>query len=115
MTFIRTTFVAFVALSVAALPIGSGMARAAMAVTMSHDMSQAAGEGECCSHDKPCEKKANDCDSMAGCALKCFNYSGAMSAPLVFTVTPAIVERSALIVPGLPSPSDNPPLPPPRV
>jgi len=115
MTFIRTIFVAVVALSVAALPIGSGMARAAMSVAMSHDMSQAAGEGECCSHDKPCEKKTNDCGSMAGCALKCFNYSGAMSAPLVFTVTPAIVERSALIVPGLPSPSDNPPLPPPRI
>ena len=111
MTFIRTIFVAFVALSVAALPIGSGMARAAM----SHDMSQAAAEGECCPHDKPCEKKTNDCGSMAGCALKCFNYSGFVTAPLAIMVMSSALERSALMVPGLPSPSDNPPLPPPRV
>ena len=114
MTFIRTIFVAVVALSVAALPIGSGMARAAMSVAMSQDMSQAAGEGECCPHDKPCEKKTNDCGSMAGCALKCFSYSGFVTASLAVVIMSSALERTALIVPGLPSPSDNPPLPPPR-
>ena len=50
---IRAIFVALVALSVAALPVAGGMARAAM----SHDMTLAAGEGDCCHEGKPCEKK----------------------------------------------------------
>jgi hypothetical protein len=111
MIFVRTIFVAIVALSVAALPVASGMARAAM----THDMSFASGEGDCCPHDRPCEKKTNDCGSMAGCALKCFNYSGYVTASLAVVVMSSALERSTLFVPGLPAPSDNPPLPPPRI
>jgi hypothetical protein len=111
MSLVRTIVVALVALSVAMLPVAGGMARAAM----SHDMTLSAGEGDCCPHHQPCEKEVDDCGSMAGCALKCFNFSGALTATVVFTLTPSVLEKFALTVPGVPSPSDNPPLPPPRV
>ena len=112
MTLVRTIFVAVMALSVAALPVAGGMARAGM----SHEMTLAAGQADCCPEGKPCEKKkTDDCGSMAGCALKCFNYSAAVTAPHAVQLTFSILEKSAFIVPGVPSPSDNPPLPPPRV
>ena len=110
MSFVRAIFVAVVALSVAALPVASGMARAAM----THDASLAAPQTECCPQHEPCEKKTNDCGSVAGCALKCFNYSGTVTAPSVVALTASALEISALIVPGVPSRWDNPPLPPPR-
>lgn len=111
MTLVRTIFVAVMAFSVAALPVAGGMARAAM----SHEMTLAAGDGDCCHEGKPCEKKTDDCGSMAGCALKCFNYSPAVTAPHAVQLTFSSLEKSAFIVPSVPSPSDNPPLPPPRV
>src|SRR6188474_2701110 len=110
MTLVRTIFVALVALSVAALPVAGGMARAAI----SHEMTLV-GQGDCCHDGKPCEKKTDDCGSMAGCALKCFNYSAAVTAPDAVQLTFSALEKSAFIVRGVPSPSDNPPLPPPRV
>ena len=66
MSFVRAIFVALITLSVAALPVASGMARAAMTL----NASIAAPKTECCPHHQPCEKKTNDCGSMAGCALK---------------------------------------------
>ena len=111
MTLARTILVALVALSVAILPVASGMARAAM----THDASVAAGDGDCCHDGEPCEKKTNDCGSEAGCALKCFNFSGALTAPFAIALAASSLEQAALIVPGVPSPSDNPPLPPPRI
>jgi hypothetical protein len=111
MNLVRTILVAFIALSVAMLPVAGGMARAAM----SHDMSSAAGQEHCCPHGQPCEKRADDCGSMAGCALKCFNFSGTVTALYVIALTASALEQYALIVPGVPTPSDNPPLPPPRV
>jgi len=111
MVLVRTIFVAVVALSVAALPVAGGMARAAM----SHDMTLAAGDGGCCHEGQPCKKKSDDCGSMAGCALKCFNYAPAVAALDAVQLTFSSLLKSAFIVPGVPSPSDNPPLPPPRV
>ena len=110
MTLVRTIFVAVVALSVAALPITSGMARAAM----THEASLGAPQTECCPHHEPCEKKTNDCGSAAGCAAKCFNFSGTVATPFVVAVNRSALEKTALIVPGLRSSMDNPPLPPPR-
>jgi hypothetical protein len=111
MSLVRTIVVALVALSVAMLPVAGGMVRAAM----SHDISVAASQGDCCPHGNSCEKKTGDCGSMAGCALKCSNLSGAVKAPFIVAVMPSASERTALIVPGVLSPSDHPPLPPPRV
>ena len=113
MALVRTIFVVVVALSVAALPVAGGMARAAM----SHGMTLAAGAGDsdCCHEGQPCKKKTDDCGSMAGCALKCFNYSAALTAPHAVQLIFSSLEKSAFIVPGVPSPSDHPPLPPPRV
>jgi hypothetical protein len=104
----RAIFVALIALSVAAVPAAGGIALAAM----SHDMTDA---GDCCHEGQPCKKKTDDCGSMAGCALKCFNYSAVVMAPHAVQLTFSSVVKSAFIVPGVPSPSDNPPLPPPRV
>ena len=108
---VRAIFVALIALSVAALPVASGMARAAM----THQMTLVTGLIDCCHEGKPCQKKTDDCGSMAGCALKCFNYSAAVTAPHAVQLTFSSLEKAAFIVPGIPSPSDNPPLPPPRV
>ena len=111
MKMVRAILVALIAISVAALPVASGMARAAM----THDVAVAA-KGDCCHEGAPCErKKADDCDSMAGCALKCFNFSSTLMAPLAVMFMPSAMPRLAAAVPGAPSATYNPPLPPPRL
>ena len=111
MTLVRTIFVAVVALSVAALPVASGMARAAMTL----NASIAAPKTECCPHHQPCEKKTNDCGSVAGCAQKCFNHTGIIVSGAVSKPNAEAVARPALPSLGLNSNPTAPPLPPPRV
>jgi hypothetical protein len=111
MTPVRALFVAVVALSVAALPVASGMARAAM----THDASLAAPQTDCCPHHEPCEKKTNDCGSVAGCALKCFNLTGIIVSGAVSKPNAEALARPALLSLGLNSNPTAPPLPPPRV
>jgi hypothetical protein len=106
----RVILVALVAFSVAVLPLAGGMAFA-----MPHHAALAAQQADCCPHGKPCEKKTNDCGSMAGCALKCFNFSGAMVSGAV--VRPALAADVEPVLASLSfhSNSTAPPLPPPRV
>ena len=106
----RTILVNSVAFSVAMLPIAGGMARA-----ISHETSLTAPQVDCCPHGKPCEKKTNGCGSMAGCALKCSSFSSAVPAPLAVALTASGLEKPALVVQSFRSPSENPPLPPPRL
>jgi hypothetical protein len=52
---------------------------------------------------------------MAGCALKCFNFSSTLPTPLAVAFMSSAIHRLALAAPGVPSAADNPPLPPPRL
>jgi hypothetical protein len=107
----RAILVALIALSVAMLPVAGNVARA-----MSTEAAFGAAHVDCCPHGKPCDKgTTNDCDSMAGCALKCFSFSGAVVAPSAVNRAELPTETSALVVQSFSSSSDNPPLPPPRV
>jgi hypothetical protein len=106
----RAILIAVIALAVALLPVAGGMA-----VAMPHDASSAAAPSDCCPHGNPCEKKTDGCGSIAGCALKCFNFTGAVPAPVSDSLTPGALEKPALVAQAFRSPTENPPLPPPRV
>lgn len=106
----RTILVALVAFSVAVLPVAGGMARA-----MTPDASLTSPQADCCPHGKPCDKRTDDCGSMAGCALKCFNFFGAMVSDIIVRPTLAAeIEPVLASLTVLRNPT-APPLPPPRV
>jgi hypothetical protein len=112
MSIVRAILVAFVALSVAMLPVAGGLARA-----MSPETSLSVVQADCCPPGKPCEKtKApGDCGSMTGCVLKCFNFSVAIVSGVVVKPVPtSAIEPvlASLIVDSHPA---APPFPPPRV
>jgi hypothetical protein len=75
----------------------------------------AAQQADCCPNGKQCEKKTDGCGSMAGCALKCFNFSGAVVSGTVVKPAPAAELAAVLASLILPSNPTAPPLPPPRV
>jgi hypothetical protein len=111
MKVLRAILVALTALSVATLPVAGGMARAAM----THDAAIAA-KGDCCHDSGPCEKRnVGDCGSMGACALKCFNFSSTLPAPLYTAFMSSVNPRLTHAASHVPSASDNPPLPPPRL
>ena len=108
---IRRIFVTLlVALSVVMLPIGGSFAIASATATVSMT--------DCCEHHStPCDKtnKAmDDCCSMAACAIKCFNFTGAdVSGVALLPIVSAVgILRESLT---LRSQSGTPPLHPPQV
>jgi hypothetical protein len=105
----RTVLTVFVALAVAMVPLSAGMA-----VAKSHDVSMGAHGTDCCPHKKPCEKKADDCDSIA-CVLKCLGSSAFLASGIVLKSVPPAKPTQALAYAGLDSNPTAPPLPPPRV
>src|SRR5688572_11518899 len=100
---------ALLTLSIAAFPLARGMAH----VLPQH--TEAAADMDCCHEGEPCEKKADTCDSSAACVLKCSSLPAALVAPLAVKSVEAASARLALLSAGFASPSDNPPLPPPRL
>jgi hypothetical protein len=111
MSTFRAILVAVVALAVAVLPVEGGMVRAEAA-----GMSATAMPSDCCPHTKPCEKKtADDCGSTAGCALKCFNFSGISVSGVVAKLNAVATVHPALAGVSSRSNPTAPPLPPPRV
>jgi hypothetical protein len=86
-----------------------------MAFSMTHGVAFAVQQADCCPNGKPCEKKTDGCGSMAGCALKCFNFSGAVVSGVVIKPAPAADLEPVLASLGLPSHPTTPPSPPPRV
>jgi hypothetical protein len=105
----RTILIALIALAVALLPMAGGIALATPHASLT------APQADCCPNGKPCEKKTDGCGSMAGCVLKCFNLTGTVAAPFAVVVTPSALEKFALITQAFRSPTQNPPLPPPRI
>src|SRR4051794_2211872 len=104
---VARTFLAFlIALSVAILPAAGGAAM----VQKSAEISVSGPMHDCCPGQTD---QAMDCASMAGCALKCFGFSGPMVSELG---VPAMLAR-ALPLPAsqaVHSRAAAPPFRPPR-
>lgn len=106
----RTILAVLIALSVATLPVAGDIE--AMAKPAQASMSESMAD---CDHQvMPCHKAMDDCQSMAACALKCFNFSGTsfsiLSFPLVMT------DRVPAFTDGPFHPqTSSPPFRPPRV
>jgi hypothetical protein len=105
----RTILTVFVAISVAMIPLSAGMA-----VAKPHDVSFGTHQGDCCPNKKPCEKKADDCGSLA-CVLKCLGSSVFLASSIVLQSAPGAKPTLVLAYAGLDSNPTAPPLPPPRV
>jgi hypothetical protein len=123
----RTILALLIALSVAMLPAAAGAgSRSTPPADMSGDISttdvlssdmsatdMSAMEGDCCPHKaNPCDK-ANDCATMAACALKCFSFAGTAWSAITF---PASFANLAIPFGDGPPPSQmgSPPFRPPR-
>ena len=106
----RTILALLIALSVATLPTAGGVALVAKSVDV--PMSELMDD---CDHPvMPCHKAMNDCQSMAACALKCFNFSGTSFSVLLFPLV--LTERAPALTDGpFHSQTSSPPFRPPRV
>ena len=108
----RTILAILIALSVAILPaagaaVVSSQSAAPEGMSMTDDM-------DCCPHKaNPCDK-ADDCGTMATCALKCFSFAGTPSSIFVFPPTFAKMTASLAVNP-FSSQTGTPPFRPPRV
>jgi hypothetical protein len=89
MNICRTIFALLIALSVATLPAAGGVA----AIAQSADMSMPVSMDDCDRAVMPCHKAMDDCQSMAACALKCFNYSE--TSFLIVTFPVLLADRTA--------------------
>ena len=106
----RIILALLIALSVATLPVAGGIAT----IAQSADISMAASMDGCDRPVMPCHKAIDDCQSMASCALKCFNFSAMSFSIVPFQVV--LADRT----PGFAAApfrgqTSSPPLRPPRV
>ena len=109
----RTILAIIIALSVAILPPAGGVGVSAKSPEPA-DMSMMEDMTDCCPHKaNPCEK-ADDCGTMATCALKCFSFAGTPSSIFVFPSTFAKMTASLAVNP-FSSQTGTPPFRPPRV
>ena len=98
----RIILVAVIAVSVAMVPVVGGVA--VLSQSMQASMSDHGGMS--------CNKATDDCKNFAGCALKCFNFPGAIDSELVLipralAIEPSFIEKAARPHPG--SPPTRPP------
>ena len=86
----RTIVAVLVALAVATLPAATGFASGAMTAT---EISASPAMPDCDHHHHhhhnapggKTQKSMDDCASMAGCALKCFNFTGTILAGIAYS------------------------------
>ena len=78
-------------------------------------MSLTGGATDCCPDGQPCEKTMHGCGSLAGCLQHCSGLSGTIVAPFAMALTVSAKERPPFALQRLLAPSQNPPLPPPRL
>ena len=110
MSVYRTILAVVIALSVATLPAAGGAALIAKSV----DMSMSDSMSDCDRHVMPCHNAMDDCQSMAACALKCFNFSGTSFSVLTFPLM--LTDRTLAFTDGPFHPqTSSPPFRPPRV
>jgi hypothetical protein len=84
MKFRRAILALLIAVSVATLPAAGGMTQSVESTGMSQSDSMVDRDRPV----EPCHKPKDDCQSMTGCALKCFNYLASfliVPLPLVLT------------------------------
>jgi uncharacterized protein involved in copper resistance len=112
----RTIFTALVALSVATLPAAIGFAAGA---TTAMEISASPAMPDCDHHHHhnapggKTQKSMDDCASMAGCALKCFNFTGTILAGIAYSSSAGAalkpVHASSIFVLQMGSPPFRPP------
>ena len=116
----HTILAVFVALSVAIVPATAGFATTAKAVATSNAIvdSPAAETVPDCDHHhaQPSDtkqKSADGCDSMAGCALKCFNLTTTSFFSLSYSSSPIAmlepIRRESKVTSQIGSPPFRPP------
>jgi hypothetical protein len=110
MRILRTIVALLIALSVAMLPAAGGIAATAQSV----DMSMSASMDDCERSVMPCHKPMDDCQLMAACALKCFNFSGMTYSVMLFPIALADMTPSFSADPFR-GQTSSPPFRPPRV
>jgi hypothetical protein len=114
----RTILALLIALSVAMLPAAGGAALVAKSADMSMSesdmsMSESMSMQDCDHAVMPCHKGMDACQSMAACALKCFNFSQSGVSILRFplVLTDRLFASAEAPAPSQPS---SPPFRPPR-
>jgi hypothetical protein len=108
---LRAILVAFIALSVALLPVAG-----AKALNLSSETSLVSVQSDCCAQGEHCDKQQKgDCTKLAGCGLKCSGFSAAFAGPSGIVLAPSRSQKTALATGAIGSPTYNPPSPPPRV
>ena len=112
----RTILTVVVALSIAMLPSGRGIAAAVKSAEPAMSgMSSSMDDMDCCPHQKPSSEKAIDdcCASMATCPMTCFGVAGTSS----LIVFPSLLAGVPLALASNPlhAQSGSPPFRPPRV
>lgn len=111
MGIVKAILVTLIAASVAMLPVAGSMAYASVSGS-----SVLAMHSDCCHEGEPCKKEMPvDCGGLAGCLLKCFNFSTALTAPMTVMMTGGTSEKSLRVAGSIKAPIDTPPSPPPRV
>jgi hypothetical protein len=111
----RTIVAVLVALSVATLPAAIGFAAGA---TTAMEISASPAMPDCDHHHHNApggktQKSMDDCASMAGCALKCFNFTGTILAGIAYSSSAGAalkpVHASSIFVLQMGSPPFRPP------
>jgi uncharacterized protein involved in copper resistance len=113
----RTIFTALVALSVATLPAAIGFAAGA---TTAMEISASPAMPDCDHHHHhnapggKTQKSMDDCASMAGCALKCFNFTGTILAGIAYSSSASAALKPVHASNIFASQMGSPPFRPPR-
>lgn len=107
-----------VALSVGMLPAAGGFAAISKAMSKTINMSASEVMPDCEHHRHApideTQKRTNDCASMTGCALKCFNFTGATFSGIAFSPPAGIALDRNRASDDIPQPMDGLPFRPPR-
>lgn len=112
----QTIFTALVALSVATLPAAIGFAAGA---TTAMEISASPAMPDCDHHHHNApggktQKSMDDCASMAGCALKCFNFTGTILAGIAYSSSASAALKPVHASNIFASQMGSPPFRPPR-
>lgn len=111
MGIVKVILVTLVAASVGLLPVAESMAYASASGSP-----VLAVHSDCCPEGEPCEKEMpRECGGSAGCLLKCFNFSAAVTALMTVKIMSSASGKSLPVVDSLEAQAENPPSPPPRV
>ena len=110
----RIMFVLLIGLSVAMLPVGSGISALGSVSTPQAAKSVEASPHDCCDHDDmPVGNMLKDCQAAAGCTSKCVSlYAEAFLNPVAHPPAPAL--ECSFAVDTFHSEEGCPPFRPPR-